>query len=220
MADIKEAEITHQIADVTLTTTSETVILSSPRLTVPFHTCRALVVAWGQLTLGTGTRACTPRIRRGTTTAGALVGEANLETAKTPLREVFRGTVSVDPPSIATGATANVAVTVAGLTTAHLVMVQCQSDLEHGLIPIAAYPSAADTLTIRLTNYSAAAIDGVARTWQYVAYLPSASSEPFFIIVNEERAGEEAVQYCLTLQQTGATADGSCLQSAILVLIL
>jgi hypothetical protein len=87
-------------------------------------------------------------------------------------KSLLVGTVTIDPPSIAAGSTANVDVTVAGLTTSHRVMVMCQGDLEHGLIPIAAYVPAADTLRVRLTNFTAAAIDGVARTWFYIAWIP------------------------------------------------
>jgi len=132
MADIKEAEITHQVADITLTTTTETVIVAAPKLTAPFHTFRAIIIAWGQLTLGTGTTTVTPRIRRGAAIADPLVGEANVEAIKTA----------------------------------------------------------------------------------------AGSTEPFFITVSEFLEGRESVQYCLTLQQAAATADGSCVQSAILVLIL
>jgi hypothetical protein len=82
------------------------------------------------------------------------------------------GTVTIDPPSIAAGSTANVDVTVSGLTTSHCVLVMCQSDLEHGLIPIAAYVPAANTLRVRITNFTSAAIDGAARKWFYIAWIP------------------------------------------------
>jgi hypothetical protein len=82
------------------------------------------------------------------------------------------GTVTIDPPSIAAGSTANVDVSVPGLTTRHMVLVMCQSDLEHGLIPIAAYVPADNTLRVRLTNFTGAAIDGAARTWFYIAWIP------------------------------------------------
>ena len=82
MADVREVELTTQTADVTLTTTSETAIVNTPEVVVPAQTTRVLVLAWGQLTTGAGTTTVTPRIRRGTTTAGALVGEANAETVK------------------------------------------------------------------------------------------------------------------------------------------
>jgi hypothetical protein len=87
-------------------------------------------------------------------------------------KDLLVGTVTIDPPSIAAGSTVNVDVTVPGLTTSHRVIVMCQSDLEHGLIPIAAYVPAANTLRVRITNFTAAAIDGAARTWFYIAWIP------------------------------------------------
>jgi len=80
------------------------------------------------------------------------------------------GTVSVDPPSIAAGAATNVDVTVSGLETTDYVIVVCTSDLEAGLIPIAAYVPSANTLRIRLYNPTAAAIDGASRTWAWFAF--------------------------------------------------
>jgi hypothetical protein len=87
-------------------------------------------------------------------------------------KSLLVGTVTIDPPSIAAGSTANVDVTVSGLTTSHCVLVMCQSDLEHGLIPIAAYVPAANTLRVRITNFTSAAIDGAARRWFYIAWIP------------------------------------------------
>jgi hypothetical protein len=87
-------------------------------------------------------------------------------------KSLLVGTVTIDPPSIAAGSTANVDVPVPGLTTSHRVLVMCQSDLEHGLIPIAAYVPAANTLRVRITNFTGAAIDGAARTWFYIAWIP------------------------------------------------
>jgi len=48
--------------------------------------------------------------------------------------------------------------------------VVCTSDLEAGLVPVAAYVPAANTLRIRLYNPTAAAIDGVSRTWAWFAF--------------------------------------------------
>jgi hypothetical protein len=87
-------------------------------------------------------------------------------------KSLLVGTVTIDPPSIAATSTANVDVTVSGLTTSHCVLVMCQSDLEHGLIPIAAYVPAANTLRVRITNFTSAAIDGAARKWFYIAWIP------------------------------------------------
>jgi hypothetical protein len=82
-SDLRDAAINTTTTDVTLTTTTETGIITSDLVRPNFATSRVLVIAWGQLTLGTGTTGVTPRIRRGSTTSGTLIGEANSEPIKT-----------------------------------------------------------------------------------------------------------------------------------------
>lgn len=67
-------------ANVTLTTTAETVIISSNLTATPRDEAEVVVLAYAQLTTGTMTTAVTARIRRGTATSGTLVNEANAET--------------------------------------------------------------------------------------------------------------------------------------------
>ncbi len=81
------------------------------------------------------------------------------------------GAVTIDPPSIAAASTVNVDVAVAGLATTDKVIAICQGALEHGLVCIGASVPVADTLRIRLTNWTGAAIDGAALTWLF-AKLP------------------------------------------------
>lgn len=64
-------------ANVTLTTTTEMSVVSSGPALAPRQTVNVCVYAWAQLTTGAATTTVTPRIRRGTTTSGTLVGEAN-----------------------------------------------------------------------------------------------------------------------------------------------
>lgn len=64
-------------ANVTVTTTTEEVAVSSGPCKVTRQTARAIIVAWVQVTTGAGTTTVTPRIRRGTTITGDLLGEAN-----------------------------------------------------------------------------------------------------------------------------------------------
>jgi len=80
------------------------------------------------------------------------------------------GTVTIDPPSITKATTVNVDVSVSGLLTSHKVWVQCQTDLENGLVCVAAYCPSNGTLRLRISNWSSSAIDGAARTWAYQAY--------------------------------------------------
>jgi len=88
------------------------------------------------------------------------------------IKDFMMGVVSVDPPSIGAGASANVDVSVSGLRTSHRVLVMCQSDLEAGLVPQAAYVPADGTLRIRLYNPTGAAVDGAARDWLFIAWIP------------------------------------------------
>lgn len=131
-SEIREAVYTHFTANVTLVTTAETVVVSSGPVTTTFETHRVIILAWAQLTTGTNTTAVTPRIRRGTTTSGTLVSEAN---------------------AITIGAAAG-------------------------------------------------------------------SNEQFYAAVIEDRQGQAAVEYSLTLEQAGASANGTALQGGILVLLL
>ena len=83
----------------------------------------------------------------------------------------LQGSVVVDLPDITKASTANVDVAVSGLLTSHRVYVQCQSDLENGLVCLAAYCPADGTLRLRISNWYSAAIDGAPRTWSYQAYV-------------------------------------------------
>jgi len=103
------------------------------------------------------------------------VRDEHIPADEIPFKDIkgyMKGTVSVDPPSIGAGATANVDVTISGLTTDHVVVLQIPAALEAGLVYGGCVVSAANTLRIRLGNVTAAAIDGVARDWTYVAWTP------------------------------------------------
>jgi len=82
MPELEEKAVNYSGTDVTVTTTTETVIISSGPVKVARQTCLVVVKAWAQLTTGTATTTVTPRIRRGTAITGALVSEANPETLK------------------------------------------------------------------------------------------------------------------------------------------
>jgi len=82
MPELEEKQVATLTSNVTLSTTSETVILSSGPVKVPRQTCLVHIRAWAQLVTGVATTTVTPRIRRGTSTSGALVGLAGAETLK------------------------------------------------------------------------------------------------------------------------------------------
>ena len=83
---------------------------------------------------------------------------------------VIRGTVSVDPASLAAGAKASTTAAVTGIdpTTCFLVQFTPPAALETGLVPIAARISATDTIQVDLYNPTAGAIDGASRSWEYL----------------------------------------------------
>lgn len=124
--------------------------------------------AAGVTTIGTG-KVTTDKIADAAVTTAKIADGAVTEPK---ISGLIATTVSIDLPSIAGGATVNVDVAVAGLTLSHCVVAICHGDLVHGLVPIAAYVPAAGTLRVRITNFTAAAIDDVARTWFVWAYIP------------------------------------------------
>lgn len=62
---------------VTLTTTTENIIVSSAQINTPRDEAVVFVLCFGQLTTGTMTTGVIPRIRRGTSVSGTLVSEEN-----------------------------------------------------------------------------------------------------------------------------------------------
>lgn len=76
MSQIVRAVFVSRTTDVTLTTTSETVVATVGPSPSPGDFRQIVVLAYAVVTSGAGTTAITPRIRYGSTTAGALVGEA------------------------------------------------------------------------------------------------------------------------------------------------
>lgn len=77
---VRQFGVTTFTTNVTLTTTTETSLVSSESVPAPRQTVTVCVLGWAQLTTGAATTTVTPRIRRGTTTSGTLVGEANAVT--------------------------------------------------------------------------------------------------------------------------------------------
>jgi len=82
----------------------------------------------------------------------------------------LQGTIAVNPPNITKASTTNIDVSIIGLLTSHKIYVQCQSDLESGLVCNAAYCPVDGTLRLRISNWSSSAIDGAQRTWAYQVY--------------------------------------------------
>lgn len=76
---------------------------------------------------------------------------------------------SSDPASIAAGAVGTVTLAVTGAAVGDTVMAHPR-DLANGLVVESYSVSAADTVTARLFNPTAAAVDDVAQTWEYVLF--------------------------------------------------
>lgn len=89
--EVYGAEASVSAGNVTMTTTAETVAISSNPLTQERPQANYLIKAWAQVTTGTNIASMTARIRRGSTTGGTLVNEANTITvgAAAGSNEVF-----------------------------------------------------------------------------------------------------------------------------------
>jgi len=89
---------------VAIVTTAEAVVVSSGPVTAPRQSINVCVFGFAQFTTGTMTTGVIPRIRRGTTTAGTLVGEENTVTvgAAAGSTEAFSLFVCEDRADVAT----------------------------------------------------------------------------------------------------------------------
>ncbi len=76
MSDIQESGYGRATTDVTITTTTEAVAVTSEKIKVTRPTMRALILGWATVDSGAGTTAVTPRIRSGSTISGTLQSEA------------------------------------------------------------------------------------------------------------------------------------------------
>jgi hypothetical protein len=111
------------------------------------------------------------QISKGTITAGKVVTKALVVDgvdigATTTVLSITTGNVSIDPPSILTGATATVSVTIAGVSANDIVTLEPPATLEAGLVPVAvrAKSGGAD---LDILNSTAGTIDGASRSWKY-----------------------------------------------------
>ena len=75
---------------------------------------------------------------------------------------------AVDLPSVAANTSAEVDVTIAGITTDDIVLAVSKPTLEAGIGIVNARVKAADTVSIQVMNCTAAAIDEVSETFTFV----------------------------------------------------
>lgn len=98
--------------------------------------------------------------------AGAVTIDANQDAPPTPRAGTFwlEASATLDFPSIAAGSEAELTVAVAGAAVGSPVVLGPPSTIEAGL-SWGGYVSAADTVTIRVRNDTAAAIDPASASW-------------------------------------------------------
>lgn len=66
------------IQNATIVTTAETVVATSPPISLPFDSAQVVVLCRASVVVGTGGSFCNMNIRRGTSTAGALLTGTSL----------------------------------------------------------------------------------------------------------------------------------------------
>ena len=104
------------------------------------------------------------QISKGTISAKRLLlgGQAvNVATALT-------GTQSVDPANITAGAIGTITITATGVLATDLVAVEAPATLAAGLV-VQGIQVTANTITVKLMNTTAGAIDDTAKTWTWKA---------------------------------------------------
>lgn len=89
--EVLGAEASVSSGNVTMTTTAETIAITSNPLTQERPGVSYLIKAWAQVTTGTNITTMLSKIRRGTTTSGTQVNESNVITvgAAAGSNEVF-----------------------------------------------------------------------------------------------------------------------------------
>ena len=81
---------------------------------------------------------------------------------------ILKGTIAVDPVSLAANSSAETELTIAGAASGDIIVFNVPASLEAGLAFSGARVSAADTVQLRLSNVTGIAVDGASRTWSYM----------------------------------------------------
>jgi hypothetical protein len=97
--------------------------------------------------------------------SGLNIGSGN------DISKILKGTVAVNPASIAAGAELAVAITISGVTAGDSVILNPPAaGLTAGMSIMSVRASATDTVTVRLRNDSGAPIDEASATWTYCIF--------------------------------------------------
>jgi len=96
-------------------------------------------------------------------TNGVIVGSDG-----TQITKILKGTVSVDPASLADAAEADTSITITGAALGDTVILNPPAaGLTAGILICGAWVSAANTVKVRLANASGGTVDEAAGTWSY-----------------------------------------------------
>jgi hypothetical protein len=83
-------------------------------------------------------------------------------------------TATVVPGTVTAGTVATVTVSVAGALTTDYVVPLPPSNLDIGLVPVGAYVSSANSVTVRIYNPTTAAItDTAGKSWRFLVVRPA-----------------------------------------------
>jgi hypothetical protein len=102
------------------------------------------------------------------TTNFTNVAVASLKTGGgTPITKIVKGTVAIDPASVAANAVADQTFTLTGAVVGDTLILNPPSGINAGLAVLEYYVSAANQITIRFHNTTGSPIDQASGNWTY-----------------------------------------------------
>jgi hypothetical protein len=86
------------------------------------------------------------------------------------VKGIRSGSITVDPANLTAQTSAETQVTLQGIESGDVIMLNVPASLEAGLAFSGVRVSAANTIQVRLSNVTAGAIDGASRSWSYLYF--------------------------------------------------
>jgi hypothetical protein len=102
---------------------------------------------------------------------GNVTGTATTATNLAAATSILAGTLTIDPANINKTSSSTQTFTLTGLTTNHKIVITSGTALTYGVGIVAAWASAADTLSINFHNYSGGGVDLGSTSIQYFAWV-------------------------------------------------